>query len=126
MKGSLSMATERWKIAIYVPNFKGGGAELVSVRLANEFAAIGHDVTIIANSSEGALRGDVAADVKVVDLGVSRTLAAMPKLIAYLKGERPAIFISGFIYNNIAALLPSWPAAGRDISSSASTASGRF
>jgi len=105
MKGSLSMATERWKIAIYVPNLKGGGAELVSVRLANEFAAIGHDVTIIANSSEGALRGDVAADVKVVDLGVSRTLAAMPKLIAYLKGERPAIFISGLIYNNIAALL---------------------
>jgi glycosyltransferase involved in cell wall biosynthesis len=98
------MTTERRKIAIYVPHFKCGGAEMISVRLANEFAAIGHDVTIIANSAEGPLRGDVTADVRVVDLG-SRTLAAIPKLIAYLKGERPAIFISGLLYNNIAALL---------------------
>jgi glycosyltransferase involved in cell wall biosynthesis len=105
MKGTLSVATERRKVAIYVPHFECGGAEIVSVRLANEFATIGHDVTIIATSAEGPLRGDVAADVRVLDLGVSRTLAAIPKLIAYLKGERPAIFISGLVYNNIAALI---------------------
>jgi glycosyltransferase involved in cell wall biosynthesis len=91
-------------IAIYIQDFTGGGAEMVTVRLANELAAMGRPVHILVNQDKGILRSQVDPNVVIIDLKAQRTLAALPKLIAYLKKVAPAAMISGLLHNNIIAI----------------------
>jgi glycosyltransferase involved in cell wall biosynthesis len=56
------------KIAFLLDSFAGGGAEKVSLILADEMARRGHEAVIVANKLEGRLLDSVASGVRVVGL----------------------------------------------------------
>jgi glycosyltransferase involved in cell wall biosynthesis len=92
-------------IGIYIPNFSGGGAEAVSVRLANQLAASGRRVDIIVNQAVGVFRDQVSSEVRIVDLGAGRTIGALLPLVRYLRTNNPSSLIAGLLYNNLLAIL---------------------
>ncbi len=76
-------------IALYLPSLRGGGAERVMVLLANGFAARGHRIDLVLARAEGPYLDEVAAGVRVVDLGRSRVLTSLWPLVRYLRRARP-------------------------------------
>lgn len=92
-------------IALFLPSLAGGGAERVFVDLANEFAARGRRVDLVLAAAEGPYLHDVSSVVRVVDLGAPRMLRALPRLVRYLRAERPAAILSGLDHANVVAIV---------------------
>lgn len=95
----------RRPIALFLPALDGGGAERVFVELANEFAARGLPVDLVLATARGPYLQEVATGVRVVDLGARRVLWALPRLVRYLRAERPRVLLSGLDNANVVALL---------------------
>jgi len=92
-------------IALFLPSLEGGGAERVFVDLANEFAKQGRRVDLVLASTRGPYLTDVSTAVRVVDLAAPRVLAALPRLVRYLRRERPAALLSGLDHANVVAVM---------------------
>ncbi|PTV96554.1 glycosyltransferase involved in cell wall biosynthesis [Rhodobacter aestuarii] len=89
---------------LYVATLSGGGAERVYLRLANHYAQTGRVVRLVVNRAEGPLVPLVAPGVELVELGVGRALAAVPRLTWALMRERPAALISALTLSNLVAV----------------------
>jgi len=79
------------KIAFFLPNFKVGGAERVTVTLANYFVK-SYDVDLVVLNDIGELKGELSQDVKVISLNVQlmkKEIFGLFKLSWYLKEARP-------------------------------------
>ena len=92
------------RIAVYLPNLNGGGAERLHVNLAGFFLDQGVRVTMLLDRAEGPLLPSLPAGVEVVDLGASRQLLALPKLARYLVRAAPDVLVANMVHNNILAL----------------------
>ena len=99
------------KIALFLPNLVGGGAERVMLTLAGRLAASeselcrrGYAVDLVLASASGPYLSQIPAGVRLVDLGASRTLLSLPALARYLRRERPAVLLSALDHANIVAL----------------------
>ena len=92
-------------VALFLPSLEGGGAERVFVDLANEFADLGLQVDLVLAGAHGPYLDEVSRAVRVVDLHASRVLWSLPKLVRYLRSERPDVLLSGLEHSNIVALL---------------------
>lgn len=93
------------RIALYLPSLVGGGAERVMVTLANGFAERGYAVDLVLAKAEGPYLGDVSEQVRVVDLGSSRVSRSLPRLIRYLRRERPTVVLSAMRHANVIAVV---------------------
>lgn len=91
-------------IALVIPVLSLGGAERVTVVLANELALQGHEVDLVVGASDGPLRSRVSPDVNVVDLGIRKWRSALGPLSAYLRTRRPQSALSSSTWPNL--LLP--------------------
>ncbi|PSP39472.1 glycosyl transferase [Halobacteriales archaeon QH_7_65_31] len=92
-------------IALYVPSLRGGGAERVIVRLANEFVNRDYAVDIVLVKNKGEYLDDVSSSVSIVNLDTRRFLAAVPALIQYLRSARPDVLLSTIDSANVAAII---------------------
>jgi len=93
-----------YKVAIYLPEVRVGGAELSMIRLARGMVRSGVDVVLVVHgTSPDTLH--LAAGLEVVSLDVDRTFAAIRQLARFLKMERPDVLLAGLPHNNIAAIL---------------------
>lgn len=101
------------KVAIYLPSLEGGGAERVTVTLANALADNGHSVDLVIASARGPYRRDVSPAVRVIDLNKRRVMASLPSLARYLGRNRPDVLLSGMGHANLIALLARRLAGGR-------------
>lgn len=79
----------RKRIAIFLPNLGGGGAERVALASATDIAERGHQVDLVLIEARGDLLPLVPEGVRVVDLKAHRIVAALPRLARYLRAERP-------------------------------------
>jgi glycosyltransferase involved in cell wall biosynthesis len=86
------------RLALLLPDMRGGGAERVALRLVEDFAAAGHSVDLVLMQARGELLERVPAQVRVVDLKAARIRDALWPLVRYFRAEKPA-----------AALLLMWP-----------------
>jgi glycosyltransferase involved in cell wall biosynthesis len=86
-------------------SFGGGGAEQVFVRLANHFAASGLQPHFIVNIASGPVRKALSDAVPVHEFGVRSTLAAVPRLAALIRRERPDVLLSALVSPNIGAVV---------------------
>jgi glycosyltransferase involved in cell wall biosynthesis len=93
------------RLSLFLGSLAGGGAERTMLLLAGRFAAAGHAVDLVAARAEGAYRDAVPAGVRVVDLAAPRMLAAVPRLVRYLRTERPAALLATTDAANLVALL---------------------
>lgn len=92
-------------VALFIPSLRGGGAERVTVKLANGFADRGLKVDLVLAQAEGPYLSEVSPSVRVVDLQSSRVLASLPGLVRYLRRERPRAMLSALNHANIVAVI---------------------
>lgn len=90
-------------ISLFLPSVNGGGAERAMLVFANELLKKDFLVDLIVAKLEGALRSTIPTGVRVVDLGSSRMLAAIPRLVRYFRTSNPAAIFSTITHANIAA-----------------------
>ncbi|WP_199456730.1 MULTISPECIES: glycosyltransferase [unclassified Marinobacter] len=77
------------RIAFFIPDLRGGGAERVCLLLAREFLAKGHDVDLVLLRKQGMLLDQLPAEARVFDLRASRVRKGFLPLVRYLKSEQP-------------------------------------
>lgn len=73
------------KIAILLPNLRAGGAERVSVNLANELASRGYLVDVVLFDLEGELVELLNSDVNVVGLSAPRIRSGFVPLLSLIR-----------------------------------------
>ena len=90
------------KIALFLPNLEGGGAERIMVDIARGLAQRGVPVDLVLVSAEGQFREMVPECVRIIDLHSHRTAASLPKFLLYLWRERPGTVVSALTANVVA------------------------
>lgn len=93
------------KVAFFIPHLGGGGAERVTAILANEIAEQAQSVELILVQKSGTNLDLLDPKVKVIDLGLKRTLFAVLALKKHLQTTKPDALVSALNHANIAALL---------------------
>ena len=95
---------ESLKVALFLPNLGGGGAERITVYLAEGFANRGVQTDLVLAKADGPYLSQVSANVNIVDLGESRALLSVGKLSTYLSRVKPSAIISALNYTNLLTL----------------------
>ena len=94
------------KITLFLPSIGCGGAERVTVNLAEGIVALGFEVDLVfVTSDDPPLLTDIPAGVKLIDLEAGRVANSLPKLIRYLRQERPIALLSALEHTNVIALV---------------------
>ena len=92
------------KLALFLPSLFGGGAERVMVNLANQIADKGFKVDLLVGNAESTYKNQVSSKVNLVDFQTSRSIHTLPKLIGYLRREKPKALISALKHTNVLAV----------------------
>jgi glycosyltransferase involved in cell wall biosynthesis len=92
------------RLALFMPSFRGGGAERVMLNLAGGFAAGGLAVDVLVAQREGPLADQLDRRARVVHLEAPRILAALPGLVRYLRREQPDVMLSALPHTNVVAV----------------------
>jgi glycosyltransferase involved in cell wall biosynthesis len=85
------------KISIFLPSIQIGGAERLSINLANEWSASGYDVEIVSLFKEDpndTLISLLLPQVKLVQLNISRLLFSVGPLVKYLKSSKSDVLLA--------------------------------
>jgi glycosyltransferase involved in cell wall biosynthesis len=105
--------SHKLSLAIYMQDLSGGGVERQTLQLAGLLCSAQLSVSIVVNQAVGELRELCPQGVELVDLACSRTLHAIPKLVAFIRERTPDVLLSNLDYNNVAALLANIIARGK-------------
>ncbi len=90
------------RIACFISNLDGGGAERVAVNLLQSLPK-GMQLDLILAEASGPYISQVPAQVRVIDLGVGRVSKAVVPLSRYLRAYRPDALLSHSTHANVAA-----------------------
>ncbi len=93
------------KVALFIPDYKGGGAERVFVNLANELHTRGHTVDILTVSEHGVFKDDVLTGVRRHSFDKGKVLASLPKLVYRLLNERYDVIYTAMDHVNFAGFI---------------------
>jgi len=91
-------------VAIFLSSLQGAGIQRVMVNLADGLLKSGLRVDLVLVSAVGHLLSALPANVRIIDLGGSRTLYALPRLVRYLKIENPRSMLSSQPHMNVVAI----------------------
>lgn len=92
-------------VALYLPSLGGGGAERVTVTLANGLAERGLSVDLVLVSAKGPHLVNVSPKVRIVDLNAGRVLLSLLPLVGYLRRTHPKAMLSALGHANIIAVI---------------------
>lgn len=92
------------KLAFYLPNLGGGGAERMMVNLAHGLTAQGLRLDIVLASATGPFIGALPGSANIIDLKAKSVLRSVPGLARYLRRHQPEVLLSTLHYANLAAL----------------------
>lgn len=101
-------STGRARIAILLPDLRGGGAERVCIYLANAFVARGFDVDLVLALGGGPLETLLHPRIRLVTLKSRRVRYSLWPLSRYLRGARPTLVLANMWPLPILALLANW------------------
>lgn len=93
----------RGRLALFYGFFGGGGVERCLSNLARGFLERGFAVDLVLGQAGGQHLAQLPDAVRHIDLGAPRQLERIPKLVNYLRKERPAALLAaGHFTNEIA------------------------
>lgn len=98
------MKDDRNHYAVFAPDMAGGGAERAALQLAAGLAEEGHRADLVLANAVGPRMDQVPPTVNLVDLGAGRVLTSLPRLIRYLRREKPDAMASVLDHANIVAI----------------------
>ncbi len=81
-------------VSLFVPSLMVGGAERVALNLAQALCERGFKVDLVAQNAIGAFQSNVAAPVRVIDLGAPGLISKCFALKRYLEREQPTVLLS--------------------------------
>jgi glycosyltransferase involved in cell wall biosynthesis len=98
------------RVAFYIPALRIGGAQRVTITIANGLAERGYDIDLIVSHYEGELSDRVSDAVRVVDLNTLKVpaigiLASLPRLRSYLETVEPSLLFAAMTYANVVSIL---------------------
>ena len=96
------------KIAIFLADLGGGGAERVMINLANGFIACGLSVDLVLVYKEGPYLQQLAPEIKVIELSASKLITSVFGLANYLQQSQPEVLLTALEDTNIVAICASW------------------
>ncbi|WP_201603460.1 glycosyltransferase [Psychrobacter submarinus] len=82
------------KIAIFLPNLDGGGAEKVFVNLSAAFIKQGFAVDMLLIQKKGELSDSLDAKVHIIDIDSKKIRGSFAPLLSYLRNHDPEILIA--------------------------------
>lgn len=93
--------TER--IAFFIPDLRGAGAERavcnLLIELAKRDSRPGLDLVLV--NATGVYLTEIPAAVRIIDLGKGRAISAILPLVRYLRETRPSFLIANLSHLNI-------------------------
>jgi glycosyltransferase involved in cell wall biosynthesis len=92
------------RIALFMPSFRGGGAERVLLTLAQGLAEQNMAVDLVVAQNEGPFVSQIPPAVRVVDLKARRVLTALPGLVRYLRQQAPHAMLSALPHANVVSV----------------------
>lgn len=92
-------------ITFFLPNLSAGGAERVLMAISGEIATRGYRCDLVTARSDGQWTSAVSANIRHVSLESAKPLYSVPKLIRYIRRERPIAMLSSVFSANLAALM---------------------
>ena len=92
------------RIAFFLPNLYGGGAERITINLLKGMSSQDIDLDLVLADAEGPLLKQVPKNVRIVNLASLRVLKAIPALSHYLKENKPFALVSHLAHANVAAV----------------------
>jgi glycosyltransferase involved in cell wall biosynthesis len=97
------------RLAVLLPDMRGGGAERVGLRLINDFLAAGHEVDLVLLEEKGELLELLPPEVKVFGMNAPRVRSAIEPLARYFRERNPhAVQISMWPYTIAGLLAHRW------------------
>ncbi|MGB9794641.1 glycosyltransferase [Caldisericum exile] len=93
------------KVAFYLPNLGGGGAERSMLNLIREFVKHGFIVDLVLANATGPYLNQVPSEVKIINLRSLHVSKSLPKLTKYLRENKPDVLISSLDHANIVAII---------------------
>ncbi|MFA6275989.1 MAG: glycosyltransferase [Pedobacter sp.] len=90
-------------ITFLIPSMNGGGAEKVTMLIANELCARGWMVTLLMSKLEGPYLDRLDRDIKIELLKKRNISKNLLEITAYLRKNKPTIFYSSMMYVNVIA-----------------------
>jgi glycosyltransferase involved in cell wall biosynthesis len=84
----------RGRLAFFIHNMGGGGAQRIMLTLAEAVAQRGYAVDLVLVRAEGPHMSDIPDGVRVVDLNARRIISSLPALVRYLRQEQPITLLS--------------------------------
>lgn len=93
------------RLALYSPNMAGGGAERVTLNIARELANRNIPTDLVLANAVGEYMNEIPDTVRVVDLASSGVIKSIPRLVRYLRRERPLAMLSNQMHANVIALI---------------------
>jgi len=97
------------RVAVFTATMGSGGAERSMVRLAAGLASTGRPTDLVLGCrAEDAYADELPDTVRVVRLDARRALLSLPRLIRYLRRERPVAMVSSLDYMNVIAVAARW------------------
>ncbi|PSP39470.1 glycosyltransferase [Halobacteriales archaeon QH_7_65_31] len=93
------------KVTLFIGDLSIGGAERVTVNLANQLAENGYQVEVVVVSRQGELVTDLVSDVQFTVLPADRMRWAVIPLIKHLRSSQPDTVISFLTPANIIMIL---------------------
>jgi glycosyltransferase involved in cell wall biosynthesis len=100
-------------LAVYLPDLAGGGTERMHINLAPHFLSAGMHVTFLLDRRSGALLDKVPDGAGIHILEASRQVAAVPKLVRYLRSRPVDLLISNMEHGNVISVWARRLAAAR-------------
>lgn len=92
------------RVALFLADLRGGGAERMMVALANGLCRRGCEVDLLVVDLAGPYLDEVEGGVRLVKLGRRRVASAIVPLARYLRAKRPHALISTLTHANLVAL----------------------
>jgi glycosyltransferase involved in cell wall biosynthesis len=102
-----SRAGHKPKIAFFLPDLRVGGAEHMMAVLASSFAKRGLDVDFVLVRAQGKYLEILDSTIKVFDLDSKSTYWCLPRLVRYIRAQKPTVLLSALDLTNIFGIIAS-------------------